>query len=309
MKKLVVYIDLIFLMNLLIDAALLWTTAWMRKIKPRKLRLLAAAVLGASYVVMMFAPALTFLFTFLIKFMMSLLMLWIAFGFISLQNYLRNLAAFYVINFVGAGGILGIHYMLQNSGDVLNGIWFTHSGGFQFDLKVGIGLVGIGFIGTVLLYKLALRSRAQKEAMTQFLAQVHVWIDQEESACIGLIDTGNQLTDPLTRTPVIVMEAGLWQRCLPEGWLAKFRTMAVDQLMLEMHETAFPWQERLRMVPFRGINRGAAQWMLAVKPDRVSITHDGTTTECAKVLIGLDGGTLSTDGSYQAILHPTLIQQ
>ncbi|OPA78771.1 sigma-E processing peptidase SpoIIGA [Paenibacillus selenitireducens] len=304
----VVYIDLIFLMNLLIDAALLWTTAWMRKLKPRIWRLIVAAVLGACYVVMMFAPALSFMFTFLIKFAISFVMLWIAFGFISLQNYLRNMAAFYVINFVAAGGILGAHYLLQNSGDVLNGIWFSHSGGFRFDLKVGFWLVVLGFIVTVLLYKTVIRSRANKETMTQFLAQVHVWIDQEQSSCIGLIDTGNQLTDPLTRTPVIVMEASLWQHVLPEGWAQRLRTMETDQLIMEMQESSIPWQDRLRMVPFRGVNRGATQWMLAIKPDKVAITHEGTTTECTKVLIGLDGGTLSSDGSYRAILHPTLLQ-
>ena len=31
-------------------------------------------------------------------------------------------------------------------------------------------------------------------------------------------DTGNQLSDPLTRTPVMVMEARLWEAHLPQGW-------------------------------------------------------------------------------------------
>jgi len=305
-KRLVVYLDLIFLMNLLIDGALLWTTAWMRKLKPRIWRLIAASILGASYVVMMFAPALSFLFTFLIKFMMSLGMLWIAFGFISLQNYLRNMAAFYVINFVAAGGILGLHYLMQNSGDVLNGIWFSHSGGFQFNLKIGFWIIAIGLVMTFLLYRMVIRSRANKEAMTQFLAQVEVWIDQDQSSCVGLIDTGNQLTDPLTRSPVIVMEAGLWLNAFPEGWIDRLRDLSADQWIMEMQDASVPWQDRLRMVPYRGVNRGSTQWMIAVKPDKVVLTHGGTTTECTKVLIGLDGGKLSSDGSYQAILHSAL---
>ncbi|WMT42444.1 sigma-E processing peptidase SpoIIGA [Paenibacillus sp. D2_2] len=100
---LVVYIDLIFLLNLLIDASLLLVTAWMRKQKFVFWRLLASAAFGAAYVVMMFLPELSFLYTFLVKFLFSVVMLWIAFGFKSLQSYLRNLGAFYVINFVAAG--------------------------------------------------------------------------------------------------------------------------------------------------------------------------------------------------------------
>jgi stage II sporulation protein GA (sporulation sigma-E factor processing peptidase) len=47
--------------------------------------------------------------------------------------------------------------------------------------------------------------------------------------------------------------------------------------------------------------------MIALKPDKVIITYNQTTIEASKVLIGLDGGKLSADGSYHAIIHPKLM--
>lgn len=75
----VVYIDLIFAANLLIDGVLLWLTSWLVKHKVSWWRLTLSALAGALYVVMMFVPELSFLYTFLIKFGLSVLMIWIAF--------------------------------------------------------------------------------------------------------------------------------------------------------------------------------------------------------------------------------------
>nr|WP_313783757.1 sigma-E processing peptidase SpoIIGA [Paenibacillus larvae] len=66
-----------------------------------------SAGIGACYVLLLFVPALSFLFTFLMKGAISLLMLWIAFGFISLEQYMRNAGTFYLISFAAAGAFTG----------------------------------------------------------------------------------------------------------------------------------------------------------------------------------------------------------
>jgi len=49
--------------------------------------------------------------------------------------------------------------------------------------------------------------------------------------------------------------------------------------------------------------------MLALKPDLVMIKFGEDTFYSKRVLIGLDGGTLSGDGAYRAIIHPDLTQK
>ncbi|MEF2964663.1 sigma-E processing peptidase SpoIIGA [Paenibacillus sp. M1] len=302
----VVYLDLIFLMNLLIDGSLLAATAWMRKLKPAIWRLILSAGVGASYVVMMFLPELSFMFTFIVKFLFSVAMLWIAFGFGSLQNYLRNLGAFYIVNFVAAGGILGIHYLMQNSGELWNGIFYTATGGMQFSLKVGAVFVLVVFFAVLAWFRLVLASRRRQERLASFFAEVRVRIDEAEVRCTGLVDTGNQLTDPLSRLPVMVMETSLFRDYLPDTLTEPGAGMQADNLLLECAEDeAFPWRDRLRLVPYRGINKGS-QFMLAMKPDEVGIMADGREFVTNRVLIGLDAGRLSAEGAYRAIIHPAL---
>jgi stage II sporulation protein GA (sporulation sigma-E factor processing peptidase) len=92
------------------------------------------------YVILMLFPETSVLFTLLFKFIFSVLMILVAFGFGRFQQFLRTMGAFYLVNFVAAGGILGIHYMLLSSRDVMNGIWYTHTGGLSFELKLSLDL-------------------------------------------------------------------------------------------------------------------------------------------------------------------------
>ncbi|OBZ19098.1 sigma-E processing peptidase SpoIIGA [Bacillus sp. FJAT-27264] len=306
MNVLVVYIDLIFAANLLIDGVLLWLTGWLVKLKVSWWRLVLSAVVGALYVVMMFVPELTFLYTFLIKFGLSVIMLWIAFGFGSLQRYLRTMGAFYIINFAAAGGIVGIHYLLQSSGDIWNGIMFTAAGGHAYRLKIGIWFV-IALLPLVLLcFKAVHSSRIKREQLESYIGEVTVEIDDVTVTCLGLLDTGNRLSDPLTRIPVMVMESSLWETQLPASWKGRLTQSSADQLLLETDGQSFGWQDRIRLVPYRGVNRSAS-FMLALKPDLVTIKLDADTFCSKRVLIGLDGGTLSGDGAYRAVIHPDLV--
>ncbi|MHA6530282.1 sigma-E processing peptidase SpoIIGA [Paenibacillus sp. BAC0078] len=304
----VVYIDLIFAANLLIDGILLWLTGWLVKLKVSWWRLSLSALVGALYVVMMFVPELSFLYTFLIKFGLSVVMLWIAFGFRSLQSYLRVLGAFYIINFAAAGGIVGIHYLLQSSGEIWNGILFTSSGGQAYRLKIGFWFVLAVLPLVLLCFKLVQSSRNRRERLETYIGEVCVEIDGVSVTCPGLLDTGNRLNDPLTRIPVMVMEASLWEGHLPASWKGKMTQMSADKLLLETDGQSFAWQDRMRLVPYRGVNRGAA-FMLALKPDLVTIKLGEESFYIQRVLIGLDGGTLSGEGAYRAIIHPDLTQK
>ena len=304
---LVVYIDLIFAANLLIDGILLWLTGWMLKIRMPWWRLWLSALVGALYVVMMFVPDLSFLYTFVIKFGLSVFMIWIAFGFVSLQSYLRTIGAFYMINFAAAGGILGIHYLLQSSGDVWNGIMFTAAGGYAYRIKIGFWFILASLPLILICFKMVQSSRVRRERLETYIGEVEVEISGVSVVCTGLLDTGNRLYDPLTRIPVMVMEASLWDGHLPASWKVRLTQDGADRLLLETDGHSFAWQDRVRLVPYRGVNRGAS-FMLALKPDLVTIKLGEDTFYSKRVLIGLDGGTLSSDGTYRAIIHPDLTQ-
>jgi len=319
----VVYVDIVFLTNFVLDFAMLLAAAKARSVKPALWRVAAASAIGASYVLLMFVPAFSVFYTFVVKCLFSAVMIMTAFGYKSFSRFAGLLAAFYAVNAAAAGTIVGFHYMLQSSNDVWRGILFSQSGAYQYVLGVSLWfVVGAGAVGAVLFRKVN-EGAKRKEKKAEFLAEVTVRIDGTVYRCTGLIDTGNHLYDPLTRTPVMVMEAAVWKDAIPNGWLQAIRAHEADRIVQFLSEAdpaetdaaassestageAFPWRERIRLVPYRGIN-GSARFMLAVKPDEVTIRQGERESTAEKVFVGIEGGTLSADGAYQAIIHPAIV--
>jgi stage II sporulation protein GA (sporulation sigma-E factor processing peptidase) len=304
---LVVYVDLVFLINLLIDGALLLSTAWLRKLPVRRWRMAAAAIIGAGYVVFMLFPSMSMMFTLVVKIVFSVLMVLTAFGFGRLQSFLGNLGAFYLVNFAVAGGIVGIHYLLLSQSELLNEIWFSRSGGMRVEWTGGLLYVATAIALLLFFYKSVFGSLLTRKKLEGFTAEVTIRIGDTEFRCTGLIDTGNRLYEPLTRTPVMIVEAGLWEDVLPASWMKCIRESEVEKIIVDLDATdGFEWQDRLRLVPYRGVNRNN-RFLLAIKPDRVIIHYAEQLVEAKKVLIGMDGGKLCADGTYRAIIHPALV--
>ena len=60
------------------------------------------------------------------------------------------------------------------------------------------------------------------------------------------------------------------------------------------------------MIPYRSVSRGM-DLLLAIRPDLIRVNANGCEYETTRVLIGLNPVSLSSDGSYRAIIHPSLI--
>ncbi len=302
----IVYLDLVFLTNLLIDAALLRLTAWSRRLSFRWWRLSLAAALGAMYVVMIFVPSMSFLFTTFVKLLFSIAMILTAFGFVHMQHFLRNLGAFYLISFCAAGCMFGLHYVLQSSGEILSGIWFSQTGSMTFHFQTGLLYVVLSFLVALWFCRSALSSRQRQEARQAYIAEVEVVVEDVRITCYGLIDTGNRLFEPLTRSPVMVTESSLWQDHLPPDFLARIQQERAEEIVQELDDLEVRWRDRLRLVPFRGVHHGT-RFMLALKPDKVIVRFRDQQYETSRILIGLKGGLLNNEQAYRAIVHPELV--
>ncbi|MFD2672306.1 sigma-E processing peptidase SpoIIGA [Marinicrinis sediminis] len=301
----VIYADIVFLTNVLIDTITLSMTAWMQKLKIKPVRIGLASCLGALYVVMMFVPALSALYTLAVKGLFSVCMLWMAFGFHSLQSFLRNFMAFYMVNFVAAGGIFGLYYMSQSHKELLNGIWFTSSGGGTESIHMSLITVMVLLVVLLVLYRRLLQATDKKQKLTHLVSDVTIHIGPHAFTCKGLVDTGNRLYDPLTSTPVMIVEWSVIEeictdairRGIQEGQQALFDALEDEE---------FAYREKLRFVPYRGVQKGT-DFLLAIKPERVCIQQGAHWIEQRKVLLGLKGEALSGEGVFQAIIHPDLM--
>lgn len=298
-----VYADIVFLLNFCVDLLLLWLTMAVRRQRTSIWRLIVAAAFGATYAMFILVPSWSLLLTWGIKVVFSILIVLIAFGYRNHMAFLRNWGVFYFVSFVVGGGMFAAHYFLQDQQEVLNGILLTHAGSGA--PSVTWMFLAVAFPLVWWYSRFTFRSLAERHTVHQFLIRVDIVIQGQTVSAAGLVDTGNQLRDPMSRAPVMMAEAKLVQSLLPEEVVGILRERDVAQSLTRLPPE---WITKMKLIPYRSVTRGT-DFLIAVKPDKVRLVYEGRVLEERQVLIGLDDHTLSTDGTYQVIVHPSLMEE
>lgn len=300
----VVYLDVIWLINFGLDGFILLVTAFLARRRVAWFRTIGASAIGASYALFLFFPAMSALLTFVCKLLFSALMVWLAFKPKGVWDFGKMLGLFYLASFLTGGAAYAVNNFfgqvsIQNGLMLVSGqtVWMQQT---TFVLIL-LALPLVYFLGKSAWKRLAtLRQREQN-----YMEVIVQLADRQVSFC-GLLDTGNALTDPLSRLPVTVADWELFRDWLPASLTEGFEKG--QDISLSLGEAGIDdetWQARFRLVPYRGVG-GTMGMLLAFQPDRVLIREGEGERVCPRVLIALNPKPLAGDGSYRAILHPAM---
>lgn len=135
-----IYIDILFMENLLINYTILLISQKILNKQIMPIKIFQAAIIGSVYVVLMLLfPNLHVFYTVISKIFLSILMVLIAFWPSSVADFLKTICVFYVSTFIMAGSMLFFIYLNKKGGIVKNGVIYVlefykfgcHSGNFN----------------------------------------------------------------------------------------------------------------------------------------------------------------------------------
>ncbi|WP_010631027.1 sigma-E processing peptidase SpoIIGA [Sporolactobacillus vineae] len=296
----VLYLDAVWMLNLLIDACLLKLTALMLRRKVSRLRLWSGAVLASTVVLILFTP-LSFLVAHPMgKLLFSVLIILTTFGFGRLSCFVQNLASFYFAAFAVGGGLFGIHYFFQNSSFYANGALLST---MNFGDPVSWIFVTAGFPLLWLFSKKRFDQVVTRKWERSVVTGIQIRIFDRTILTDALIDSGNKLYDPLTRVPVMFLSRSACQGMIPEPF---FQPLQPERFQEIQEQLPAEWLEKLSWIPYRSVD-GIPRSLLAFRPDEVLVTHGGRLLSCKKVLVALTDQVLSPTGDFGAILHPDML--
>ncbi len=305
MAQPVIYLDKSMLLNFTMDFIILALTARLSGYKAGTGRLTAGSFLGSLYVLVIFLPDMRFLYTMLAKFIASCCIVGLTFYPFKLKKFLVATGYFYAVSFALGGAAYGFTSLssgLEGSGDyevLRNLIQRTGSAVDVFAWGFPLALLFWAVLGRW-LWKGLKKTLVQ----TVFRFPVCIVFGHAEVKLEGFVDTGNQLRDPLTKCPVVVVEAKLLLPYLP----AQFEQVinGPDLGDLESCLLGTHWAERLRLVPFTSVGKQDGL-MIGFVPDLLEIDTPAGKVQTGKVIVGLYTKELSPDGAYRALLHPDLL--
>jgi len=141
-----------------------------------------------------------------------------------------------------------------------------------------------------------------------FQVPVIIRFGEKRLAVRALVDTGNQLRDPLTHRPVVVVEYEVLRPLLPPALrrgLEAGEEPDLGRLAQDLKGT--PWATRIHLVPFTSIGR-AHGVLVCFRPDEVVVVTGGRLVRVKDILVGIYRQRLSPQGNYRALLHPDILQ-
>ena len=122
----------------------------------------------------------------------------------------------------------------------------------------------------------------------------------------ALLDTGNQLADPVSRYPVVIVEYEAVKDYLPPEFRETLEEDGEPDLAaLTAVLTARWWLTRLRLIPYRSLGKSGGL-LIGFKPDAVEIVYEGRMMRTPRVVVGIYRHRLSPEKKYNALLHPRL---
>lgn len=212
-----IYIDIVLIENLIMNYIILYATGIVLKRKIKKIRLILASLLGAIYSLIAYISTFEIYANMLLKIILSIMIVYIAFNAPNIKQIGKDLLLFYLVSFVFGGAAYAFIYIIRPQ-DILmkNGLFLG-----TYPLKTII-------IGAIFAYVIVIT--AFKIVKSKFLAKdmfckVKIKLNEKEIETNAMIDTGNLLKEPISNTPVIVVEHTLLYDCIPKQILNNLENM------------------------------------------------------------------------------------
>lgn len=277
----VVYVDTLFLINLVINYILLLVTARLCAAPTPRLRLLGGAALGAFYAVAVVLPYWAFLPLPIIKAAVGVMMVLISFG--GQPRILRLALVFFAVSAAFGGAVMAASML---SGNGFGGVLTTVS------FKVLLIAFAVCYIVLTVVFKRAARHR-DGGVVSLKLRQ-----GDRELSMRALRDTGNALTDPMTGKPVIVAGVNDLKPLFPNNVLSAVTALRLKGAVKVMEELAdLEKTMRFQLIPYSAVGV-AGGMLLAFKPDEIIVDGKNKTG----MLLALSPNSVSESGTYTALL-------
>ena len=136
---------------------------------------------------------------------------------------------------------------------------------------------------------------------------IYIIFDNKSTCINALIDTGNSLYDPISQSPVIIVEFQAIRSLLPEDVQEIFDKYSDDNLgLVSSIMSNSEWVSRFRLIPFTSLGKENGM-LIGFKPDEVEIIEDDVKKDLRDIIIGVYNKKLSNNDKYKALLHPELI--
>lgn len=288
-----VYLDIVFLENVVINYIILYATAIVSKSKIKQPRILIGSVIGATYSIIYYIFNLKMYSNIILKIILSIIIIYVSFKSENFKDLGKKVLLFYLVSFVFGGAAIAIIYMV-NSQDITiqNGVLIG-----SYTIKTILVGIIIAYLTIIVAFKI-IRTKISKK---DFICDISITLNNKKISTKAMIDTGNLLKEPITNTPVIVMEHTLFYDIIPKEILNNIEKILGGDLSVIPKDVQEEYISKLKVIPFSSLGKSNGM-LLGIKGENLIINGKDEKKIIEKVIVGIYNKSLTKRGEYRALL-------
>lgn len=288
-----VYIDVVFLENLILNVIILYATSLIAKMNLKIIRTLISASIGSIYAIMYYIFQIGLYSNIIFKFILSVIMIYVAFNPKEFKTLLKVLILFYLTSFVFGGASLSVIYLVNAQRiNIQNGMIIG-----KYTMNTILTGIIIAFIVIVIAFKI-IKSKISKNDL---FCDIRFKINNKEIKTKAMLDTGNLLKEPITNIPVVVAEHKLLYDVIPNEILDNIENILGGDLENISDEVKNDYISKLKVIPFTSLGKQNGI-LLGIKADELIVEEMNGEKKIDKVIIGIYNKELSKKRTYSALI-------
>ena len=295
-----IYIDIVLLENIIMNYIIIYATAIILKKNKRHIRFFIASFIGTIYSILAYISILKIYSNIFLKIILSIIIVYIAFNPQNIKKMWKALAIFYLVSFVFGGVAFAMIYMVKPQ-DVLmrNGLFLG-----TYPLKTIILGAIISFVLIVVVFKI-IKTQISKKSI---YCDIEIKLNEKIINTKAMIDTGNLLKDPITNTPVIVVERSLLYECLPKEILNNIEKILGGDLDSVPENIKNKYISKLKIIPFSSLGKENGM-LIGIKSEYIILKNSELQEDkkIKNIIVAIYEKSLTKKGEYRALVGLELV--
>ena len=288
-----VYLDVVFLENIIINYIILYVTGIISKAKIKQKRILFGAIIGAIYSIVYYLFKLKIYSSVIIKIILSIIIIYVSFNSKNFKDLAKKTILFYLVSFVFGGASIAIIYMVNSEQiTIQNGVLVG-----KYTIKTILVGIVIAYFTVIIAFSIIKTKISKKD----LICDISINLNNKLIETKAMIDTGNLLKEPITNKPVIVMEHTLLYDIIPKEILNNIENILGGDLSNIPEIIQDEYVSKLKVIPFSSLGKTNGM-LLGIKGENLTIYLNEETKVIDTVIIGIYNKSLTKRGEYRSLL-------
>lgn len=283
-----VYLDIVLFENILLNYIIILSTAILSKEKINFLKIILSSIVGGIFAIITYISNLSIGSGIIIKIIISIIMMKLAFKECKLNKFIKVLIFFYLVSFTFGGIAFMLLFFINPQNIIINENRFVGT----YPLKITILAGGLGFFIITLVAQI-IKDRFNKKSM---ICELEIFYKGKNKKIKTMLDTGNLLKEPISNEDVIIVEKESLKDIVSNDILENISTILKGNCL----DCKNIYSYKIKIIPFSSLGNENGL-LIGFKPDYIKVYGEEEVVR-NDIIIGIYNGKLTQNNSYTSLI-------